>query len=87
MGNPYLIAGNAILGLTAGYFMSKGWETILSALLAFVIQAAWIWVSDVAFMGMPQVLVAKIMLALLVSNLIWATAAKFVGNRIARLFK
>jgi uncharacterized membrane protein len=81
MGNPYIVIGNLLLGFAAGYFMKKGRGVFLSALLAAVIQAAWVWISDVYFFGMPERKAAMILLALLFSNALWAAAAAFIFLR------
>jgi len=75
LNNPYIIIGNMILGFMTGFFVKKGFKIIPAAMLAYLIQIPWIFVSDVYFMGMPVPLVSKIMTSLLVSNILWAGLA------------
>lgn len=73
--NPYILVGNVILGFFTGVFFRKGLHPVLSVMSAFAVQLPWLWVSDIYWAHMPQAAVEKIVIALLVSNLLWALIA------------
>lgn len=85
MGNPYIIVGNIILGIVTGLLIRKGVGIVPAAMAGFAVQIPWIWISDVYFMKMPAAIVTGIIFTLLLSNLIWAIAAKFTFKKIARV--
>ncbi len=72
LGNPYLIVGNAILGLMSGYFFQKFPRMLVSAALAFACQLPWLIVSDYFFMGLPAGFIARLAVVLFLGNLLWA---------------
>ena len=72
MGNPYLLAGNAILGLMTGLFFRKTSGIIPSVLLAYACQLPWLIVSDYFFVGLPAEFIARLAVVLLLGNLFWA---------------
>lgn len=75
--NPYIIIGNAILGLLTGMFYSKlrhmpGKQILpqmISVLLAFVLQVPYVYFTDAYLMGMPNPIVLGILIALLIEDL------------------
>jgi len=71
-GNPYLIAGNALLGFMAGVFFRKTGKMVWAALLAFACQLPWLIVSDYFFVHLPAAFIAKLVLVLFLGNLLWA---------------
>ena len=77
MNNPYIIIGNAILGLVAGYLIHKGYHTNLAIWVAFAIQIPWLIFSDYVFIGMPMNVIWMIIIALAVSNTIWAALGHY----------
>ena len=77
MNNPNIIIGNAILGLVAGYLIHKGFNTVLAVWIAFAIQIPWLIFSDYVFMGMSMNLIWMVIIALAVSNTLWATIGHF----------
>jgi uncharacterized membrane protein len=77
MGNPYIIIGNIILGFMAGYFVRKGFHLVIAAFFAYLIQMPWLYITDVYLMSMPVVIVVKIMIALLVTDILWAAVAQY----------
>lgn len=83
MGNPYIVVGNIILGFTAGFLIRKGFGMVTSALAAFAMQLPWLWATDVYIMGMPPKIVGGIVVALLISNIIWAVTAKLTYRKVA----
>jgi uncharacterized membrane protein len=87
LGNPYIAVGNIILGFMTGLFFRKGFGLIQSVLLAFAIQVPWLYLSDVYLAGMKSDLVIKIVIALTVTNLIWAVAAKYSWKKIEKVTK
>ena len=76
LGNPYIIIGNIILGSLTGILFRKGFDLILSVIVAYLIQIPFLWISDVYLVKMPSQIVIKIIIALLISNLFWAVMAK-----------
>jgi len=87
LSNPYIAVGNMILGFMTGFFIKKGFGIIPSVLLAFAIQAPWLYVSDVYLVGMSAKLVVNILMALLFSNVLWAVAAKYSYKSIEKAIK
>lgn len=79
--NPYVVVGNIILGLFTGIFYRKGLHLIIAAFLAYLIQMPWLYVTDVYLANMPVPLVQIIVVSLLVSDLLWAAIANFVGKK------
>ncbi len=77
MANPYIIIGNMILGVVAGYLIHKGYHTNLAIWAAFAIQIPWLIFSDYVFVGMPMNLIWMIVIALAVSNTIWAALGHY----------
>lgn len=75
LNNPYILIGNVILGFSTGLLFRKGIHPVLAAMGAYIIQIPWLWVSDIYWAGMPQMAVEKVVIALLVSNLVWALVA------------
>ncbi len=82
LGNPYIIIGNIILGTFTGILFRKGFNLVLSVILAYLIQLPFLWITDVYLIGMPSTLVSKIVVALLISNLFWAVIAKLSYPKI-----
>lgn len=72
LGNPYLMVGNALLGVMTGVFFRKTGKMIPSVMLAFACQLPWLVVSDYYFMHLPTEFIAKLAVVLLLGNLLWA---------------
>jgi tetrahydromethanopterin S-methyltransferase subunit B len=85
MNNPYIIIGNIILGFFCGWFFSKKLNLIFSAMIAFAIQLPWLVFSDIYLIGMSTNAVYGIVIALLISNLIWAIIASMGYKHIRNL--
>jgi uncharacterized membrane protein len=85
MSNPYILVGNIILGTFAGFFMKKGYNMILAVFFAYLIQMPWLYLTDVYLVGMPVSLVINIMVALLISDMFWATLTKYTYKPIKAL--
>lgn len=85
LSNPYIAVGNIILGFAAGFLLRKGFGMIQSVLIAYAIQMPWLYLTDVYLAGMPQALVVNIMIALLISNIVWATLAKYTYKPISKV--
>jgi hypothetical protein len=82
MGNPYIIIGNIILGFMAGLFVRKGFHLVIAAFFAYLVQMPWLYLTDIFLVGMPVAIVVKIMIALLVTDIIWAAVAQYVRKFI-----
>jgi len=76
--NPYIIVGNAILGWFTGFFYSriKSWKVrpvipqLVSVIAAYLIQAPYVYVTDVYLVSMPPAVVQAIILMLLAEDLV-----------------
>ena len=73
MNNPYIVAGNMILGFFIGFFIRNGFNIFLSVLIAFTIQVPWLFLTDYYLAGLSLSFIYGLIAALLVSNLVWAT--------------
>lgn len=85
MHNPFIIVGNAILGLFTGIFARKKIPVVGAVMLAFSIQLPWLWYSDVFLAGMPVPAVNGVMVALIASNLLWAIIASLSYKKMKKL--
>lgn len=72
LGNPYLMAGNALLGFMTGVFFRKTGKMVPSAMLAFACQLPWLVVSDYYFVHLPAGFIARLAIVLCLGNLLWA---------------
>ena len=72
LGNPWLMAGNAILGFFAGFFYRKTSKIVFSVILAFAYQLPWLILSDCYFAGLSPVFIAELAVVLFLGNLMWA---------------
>ncbi|MCX5833217.1 MAG: hypothetical protein NTV99_01650 [Deltaproteobacteria bacterium] len=75
MTNPYILIGNALLGLSTGYFFRRGHSYLRSALLGFGIQIPWLVVTDYYMMTLPASFIGGLLLALTLTNVLWAVLA------------
>ena len=81
--NPYIVIGNILLGGLVGLFVKKyNFHVISAVLTAYLIQLPWLWTTDVYLALMPIKVVNGIVVALLVSNLIWGVVAELTVKRI-----
>ena len=79
LGNPYIIIGNALLGGLAGFLnRQKNVRLLFAVLIAFAVQAPFLYYSDVYLAGMPAPVVQSIVAALFASNLVMALAAEAI---------
>ena len=85
--NPYIIIGNMILGFFAGLLMRYGWHTVIAVIIAYLIQLPWLWVSDIYFAGMPVMIVKGVVVALFISNLIWAFVVHYTIKPFKKLVR
>lgn len=72
LANPYLMLGNAILGLMTGVFFRKTGRMVPAVLLAFACQLPWLIVSDYYFVHLPARFIINLVLVLFLGNLLWA---------------
>ena len=86
LSNPYIAVGNALLGFFTGFFMKRGLPTVFAVWLAFVIQLPWLVLTDYFFAGLSMELIRMLVLALLISNTIWALIADFTHRPLKRFF-
>ena len=72
LGNPYLLMGNAILGLMTGVIFRKTSKILLSVLLAFACQLPWLILSDYYLVGISGEFIIRLVVVLFLGNLLWA---------------
>jgi len=82
MGNPYIAIGNAILGFFVGLFVRYKFNTIIAVMLAYLIQLPWLIITDYYLVSLPTNFILKLILALAISNLIWAIVANYTVKPI-----
>ena len=87
MHNPSIIVGNMILGFLAGMFFRYGWHAVVAALLAFAVQLLWLVPTDLYLMHMPLNVVGMLVVALLISNVIWATLANYAAMPLRKVLR
>jgi uncharacterized membrane protein len=73
--NPYIVAGNIILGFFSGAFFLKTKKTLPSAMMAFAVQLPWLVSTDVLLARMPLPVVEGLVVSLLASNTVLAILA------------
>ena len=67
----------------AGLFAKYGLHAVISVMLAFLIQLPWLVITDYYFVHLPAGFIISLVIALTVSNLIWA----LIAHRIATPLK
>jgi uncharacterized membrane protein len=77
MHNPYLAVGNMLLGLFVGLFARYGLHTLLAVGLAYLLQLPWLIITDYSLVHLPAQFILMLVIALALSNLIWAIGAHF----------
>jgi len=88
--NPYIIVGNAILGLFTGLFYShiKSWKVrpvipqLASVLAAYLIQAPYVYFTDVYLVSMHPAVVQAILLKLLAEDLVSLFTSHIIMFRV-----
>ena len=81
-GNPYIAIGNAILGFFVGFFVRYKMHTIIAVLLAYIIQLPWLILTDHFLVNLPMGFIWRLVIALFISNIIWATLAHYAVKPI-----
>ena len=84
MQNPYLIVGNVLLGFFAGWFFRKRLPAIAAVMIVFLIQLPWLVVTDYYLVHMPVSVILRLVLALAVSNVIWAAISSYLSRPVKR---
>jgi uncharacterized membrane protein len=85
LNNPYIIIGNILLGTLFGIFIRLKWNIIIAVLTAYLIQLPWLWLTDIYLANMPINIVKGIVIALLLSNILWAAIAGITAKKIKNL--
>lgn len=88
--NPYIIGGNAILGLLTGALYSKVRKLssrpilpqVISVFFAYLVQMPYVYVTDVYLMGMPHPVVVGILGVLLIEDLMSALISHVILYRV-----
>lgn len=84
MHNPYIAVGNAILGFFVGLFARYGLNAIIAVLTAYLIQLPWLILTDYYLVGLPMSFIVPLIIALLISNTVWAIAASYSYKHIKK---
>lgn len=87
MNNPYILIGNAILGLFTGYFFKKGFHLVTSVLIAFLIQIPWLILTDYYLVGISMKFISFLLISLTISNLLFATLIHYTHKYVLNLTK
>ena len=87
MGADRKLIYRADLGFFTGYFLRKGFHFILAVLGAFAIQLPWLILTDIYLINMPLAIVSKLVIALIISDILWATIALFSYRKIQTVVK
>lgn len=82
LNNPYIIIGNLILGTVTGFLIKNRLKIIPAVLIAYTIQIPWLYLTDFFLINMPHNIIQKIIIALLISNLFWATITTYIQKPI-----
>lgn len=82
MSNPYIVIGNAILGFFVGLFVRYNLNTIIAVMLAYSIQLPWLIITDYYLVNLPISFILRLILALAISNMIWAIVAHYTVKPI-----
>lgn len=86
LGNPYLLAGNALFGLLCGIFYKKIGKIIPAVLLAYVLQLPWLIISDYYFVHLPAEFIARLAIVLFLGNVFWAALIQTGLHPVKKLF-
>ncbi len=87
LGNPYIIAGNALFGILAAVFYKKTDKIVFSVLLAYLCELPWLILTDYYLVHLPADFIAKLVVVLLLGNFLWATLIKLSIKPIRKLFE
>ena len=82
MANPYIIVGNVLLGFFVGLFARYGVKTVFAVWLAFLIQLPWLVLTDYYLVHLPMAFIISLVIALAVSNTVWAVVAHYAAKPI-----
>ena len=83
--NPWIIGGNAILGLSAAYFYTR-MHPMKAALAAYAVQLPFLLATDIYFVHMPVAVVVGLVFTLLAENIICGAAAWKISDAARPLF-
>ncbi|MFC1754547.1 ECF transporter S component [Thermoproteota archaeon] len=84
MHNPYIIVGNMLLGFFVGFFARYKIHTVIAVILAYVIQLPWLILTDYYLVGLSAGFITALVIALAVSNIIWAVVAHYTALPLKR---
>ena len=84
LGNPYLVAGNALFGLLTGIFYKKTNKIVFSVLLAFVCELPWLIITDYYFVHLPLEFIAKLVVVLLLANVLWSALISLINKPLRK---
>lgn len=84
LGNPYLIAGNALFGFMTGVFYRKTNNIILSVLLAFLCELPWLVITDYYFMNLSAQFIMRLTVVLFLADILWAVLVRLFNNPLRR---
>jgi hypothetical protein len=84
LGNPYLIAGNALFGLLTGIFYNKTNKIILSVLLAFLCEVPWLILTDYYLVHLSAEFIIKLIIVLFLANVLWAALIHLINKPLRK---
>ena len=82
--NPWIIAGNAILGIAAAFLYTKT-TPFKAAMGAFALQLPYVVLTDIFLAGMPAQVVGMIAVSLFLSNILCAGIASSLSPHLRRI--
>lgn len=86
LGNPYLIIGNALFGLLTGVFYRKNGKIVPAVLMAYACELPWLIWSDYYLAHLSADFIARLVMVLLLSNLLWASLINMGIVPVKKLF-
>ncbi len=79
--NPWIIGGNALLGLSAAYFYTR-MHPMKAALAAYAVQLPYLLVTDLYLVHLPVAVVIGLVFTLLAENIICGAAAWKISDAV-----
>ena len=76
-GNPYLIAGNVLLGAVTGLLLKRGIAIVPAVWIAYAVQLPWLIATDYYLVGLPAPFIKALVIGLFISNTVWALTAQY----------
>jgi len=84
MSNPWIIAGNAMLGFFTGFFLRRGFPMILAVWFSFGVQLVWIVLTDYLLVGISLSVIGNLVITLFLSHTLWAIVAYYTAKPLKK---